>query len=304
MTVERLAHLTGSGPVHAAESLDASLLVDCRNTLGEGVQWHPKQRRLFWTDIDSRRLWSCDEQGGHLRHAPLDERLTAFAFCDDGRMLGAFADGLGWLDPHSGARRLFEPYMQGTDGVRMNDGAVDRQGRFVVGGMATTPDAPGTPVWSVERGRVQTLFDGVRIANSIAFSPDGRTMYFADTPSGDIRACDYNPATGSPGTWSVLASIAPEDGVPDGACVDAEGGLWSTRWGGGAVARYLPDGTCDMHVRVPVPHVTCCAIGGMSMRRMFITTAAPGPGPHAPGAGGIFAVDLPVRGLAAQTYTR
>lgn len=304
MTVERPADLSGSGSVRWSAARDATLLVDCRNSLGEGVQWHPRQRRLFWTDIEARRLWSCDEKGGHLRQVQLDERLTAFAFCDDGRMLGAFADGLCWLDPQTGVRRLFEPYMPGTDGVRMNDGAVDRQGRFVVGGMATTPDAPSTQVWSVERGRVQTLFDGVRTANSIAFSPDGRTMYFADTPSGDIRACDYNPATGTPGAWSGFASIPPEFGAPDGACVDAEGGLWSARWGGGVVARYLPDGTSDMHVRVPVPHVTCCTIGGTSMRRMFITTAAPGPGPHAPGAGGVFTVDLPVRGLAAQSYTR
>lgn len=304
MTIEQAATLTGSQEVRQPMGLDATLLVDCRTTLGEGVQWHPRQRRLFWTDIENCSLWSCDEHGGRLHHVALEERLASFAFCDDGRMLGAFADGLGWLDPRSGTRRLFEPYMQGVDGVRMNDGAVDRQGRFVVGGMATGPDAPGTPVWSVDRGRLQVLFDDVRIANSIAFSPDGQTMYFADTPSGEIRAAAYNPATGSPGAWGVLAQIAPEDGVPDGSCVDAEGGVWNARWGGGVVARYLPDGTCDIHVRVPVPHVTCCAIGGNMLRRLFITTAIQPDDRDLPGAGGIFAVDLPVRGLAAQTYTR
>ncbi len=304
MTVEQATYLSGVHRVAPRVVLDATLLVDCGNVLGDGVQWHPRQRRLFWTDIDSRRLWSCDEQGGHLHHVALDERLTAFAFCDDGRMLGAFADGLGWLDPRTGQRRLFEPYLPGVDGVRMNDGAVDRQGRFVVGGIATTGDAPGTPVWSVERGSVQVLFDGVRVANSIAFSPEGTTMYFADSPSGEIRVCSYDTATGRPGAWDVLDRISPEDGVPDGACIDAEGGLWNARWGGGVVARYLSDGTCDVHVRVPVPHVTCCAIGGLTMRRMFITTAAPGPGPAPAGAGGIFAVDLPVRGLPAQSYTR
>lgn len=304
MTIRPAADLPGPARLGSDMVLDATLIVDCGNTLGEGVQWHPRHRRLYWTDIDNRRLWTCDENGGRLHHVTLDERLTAFAFCDDDRILGAFADGLGWLDPRTGKRRLFEPYMPGVDGVRMNDGAVDRQGRFVVGGMATGSDAPGTPVWSMDRGRVQVLFDGVRVANSIAFSPKGTTMYFADTPSGEIRACPYNTATGAPGPWEVLARIAPEDGVPDGSCIDAEGGLWNARWGGGVVARYLPDGTCDMQVRVPVPHVTCCAIGGIALRRMFITTAQPGPGPAPAGAGGIFAVDLPVRGLPVQTYTR
>lgn len=304
MTGDQAANLSDARPARPATVLDATLLVDCVNIHAQGVQWHPRQRRLFWTDFESRRLWSCDDQGDRLGHVMLEERLATFAFCDDGRMLGAFADGLGWLDPRSGARRLFEPYMQGENGVRMHNGAVDRQGRFIVGGMATRPDAPGTPVWSVDRGRVQVLFDGVRVANSIAFSADGRTMYFADAPTGDIQAADYNSATGSTGTWRALARIAPEDGAPDGACVDAEGGLWTALRGGGVVARHLPDGTCDIHVRVPVPDVTGCAIGGPSLRRMFITTAATGASAAHAAAGGIFAVDLPVRGLATLTYTR
>lgn len=282
--------------------LDAFLLVNCGNALGESVHWHPRQRRLFWTDIEGRVLWSCDDRGGRVRQVPLGDRLCAFAFSGDGRMLGAFADGLAWLDPRSGHRRLFEPYMPDTPGVRMNDGAVDRQGRFVVGGYAETPDAPATAVWSVDRGRIRALFDGVRTANSTAFSPDGRVMYFADTPTGEIRACDYNLATGTPGTWRVFARIDAAEGRPDGSCIDAEGGLWNARFGGGCVVRHLPDGRIDMVVHLPVPHVTCCAIGGASMRRLFITTARrDGDGA---GAGGLYAVDVPVRGLPAETYIR
>lgn len=297
--------ITGKGATQrrgADGVLDAVLLVDCANTLGEAVQWHPRQRRLFWTDIDGRVLWSCDDRGARVRQVPLEDRLCAFAFSGDGRILGAFADGLAWLDPRSGQRRLFESYMPDTPGVRMNDGAVDRQGRFVVGGYAETPDAPATAVWSLDRGRIRALFDGVRTANSTAFSPDGRVMYFADTPTGEIRACDYNPATGTPGPWRVFAPVDLADGRPDGSCVDAEGGLWNARFGGGCVVRHLPDGSPDMIVRLPVPHVTCCAIGGTSMRRLFITTAArDGDGP---GAGGLYAVDVPVRGLPAETYIR
>jgi L-arabinonolactonase len=294
---QRPSQATGNGG-----SLDATLLVDCGNTLGECVQWHPRRRRVYWTDIDGRALWSCDDRGNRVRKVSLDERLCAFAFSGDGRILGAFADGLAWLDPRSGDRRLFEPYMPGVSGVRMNDGAVDRQGRFVVGGYAETRDAPPTEVWSVDRGRVRTLFGGVRTANATAFSPDGLVMYFADTPTGQIRACDYNPATGTSGAWRLFARVDPADGRPDGSCVDAAGGVWNARFGGGCVVRHLPDGIPDMVVRLPVPHVTSCAIGGMAMRRLFITTAArDGDGA---GAGGLFAVDLPLRGLAVDTYVR
>jgi len=287
----------------AASQSDATLLVDCGNGRGAAVQWHPRQRRLFWTDIDGQVLWSCDEHGGNPGKVKLDTALCAFAFCGDGRMLAAFADGLAWLDPRSGTRRLFEPYMPDTVGVRMQDGAVDRQGRFVAGGLAERPEAPDVPVWSVDRGRIRVLFHDMRAAASIAFSPDGRTMYLADPAAGEIRAYVYNLATGTPAMWQTFARIDPGAGVPGGACIDAEGGLWVALRGGGTVARYLPDGTCDRVVRVPVPGVTACAIGGTALRRLFITTAN-GSDRALPGAGGLFAVDLSVRGMAAQTYTR
>lgn len=299
MMPEQTASHRGGAALHS----NATLLVDCGNGLGAGVQWHMRLRRLFWTDIDGQVLWSCDEQGGRIVKVALDAALCAFAFCGDGRMLAAFADGLSWLDPRSGARRLFEPYMPGTAGVRMQDGAVDRQGRFVTGGLAEGPDAPDVPLWSVDRGRVRVLFDDIRAAACLAFSPDGRTMYLADAVKGEIGSCDYNPATGTPAAAQALARVDPGTGVPAGACIDADGGLWVALRGGGTVARYLPDGTCDMVVRVPVPQVTACTIGGSTLRRMFVTTAST-PGEDLPGAGGVFAIDLPVRGLAAQTYTR
>jgi len=284
--------------------LEAGLLVDCGNGFGAGVQWHPRQRRLFWTDIASQVLWSCDEAGAGLRSVPLDASLCAFALCDDRRMLGAFADGLAWLDPRSGARQVFEPYMPDAAGVRMQDGIVDRQGRFVTGGIAMRPDAPDVAVWSVERGRVRVLFDDMRATASLAVSPDGHTLYVADAPTGTISACVYNPATGTPAMRHDLVRSDPQDAQPGGACVDAQGGLWVAYCGSGTVARYLPDGRCDMVVRVPVAQVTACTIGGDGLRRLFVTTAARDTDGDAPGAGGVFAVDLPVRGLWPQTYTR
>lgn len=288
--------------------LDAHLLVDCKNGLGEGVQWHPRRRRLFWTDIKGQELWSCDETGGHLKTQTLDAPLCSFAFCDDGRILGAFEDGLAWLDPLTGQRRLFEQYEAEAAGVRMNDGAIDRQGRFVVGGIDEAGTRPITPVWSVDRGRIRVVVDEVATANSTAFSPSGDVMYFADSEEREIRAYDYNPATGTPSKRRSFVALAEGEGKPDGSTVDATGALWNARFGGGAVARYLPDGTLDTVVRVPVPNVTCCALGGPTMRRLFITTARIEMTPDAldanPQAGGLYVVDVPVRGIQQGTYKR
>jgi len=288
--------------------LSATLLVDCKALLGEGVHWHPGRRRLFWTDIESAALWSCDEDGAEVRRVALPAKLCDFAIADDGRFIAAFEDGLGWVDPVTGERSVFEPYQPDRPGTRMNDAALDRQGRFVVGGIDAADGAPVTPVWLVDRGSVKPILQKVAVANSLAFSPDGGQMYFADTPTGQVLRFNYDAIGGAPFDPVVFAESGPGDGLPDGATVDSEGGLWSARFGAGAVQRFRADGTRDIRVRVPVPSVTNVAIGGRAWHRLFITTARTGMDDAAvaaaPEAGGVFAVDIPFAGLPEGTYRR
>lgn len=288
--------------------LQATLLVDCKATLGEGVHWSPSRRRLYWSDIKGAALWSCNEDGGAVRQVRLEANLCDFAFADDGRFLAAFEDGLGWLDPVTGERSVFEPYMPDRPGTRMNDGALDRQGRFVVGGIDEIGLERITPVWLVDRGSVKPVLEDVAIANSLAFSPDGTAMYFADTPSGVILRYVYDSLQGIPSDPQVFAEAGTGEGLPDGATVDGEGGLWSARFAAGAVQRYRPDGTRDLRVTVPVPNVTNVAIGGRALRRLFVTTAriemSETDLAQMPEAGGVFSVDIPVAGLPEGTYRR
>lgn len=286
--------------------LQARLLVDCQCTLGEGVQWNAVEARLYWTDIFGDVLYSCDATGDRLKALPLDDGLCAFAFTDTHDILAAFVDGLYRLDWRTGERNLIRTYQEDLPRTRMNDGALDRQGRFVVGGMDENGMTPITDVWSVRPCGIDTVIDGVGCANSIAFSSDGKTMYFADSASRDIARYDYDPATGRPSNARLFARMDKVFGVPDGSCVDADGGLWNARFGGGCVQRFRADGSPDMRVTLPVPNVTCCCIGGRQMNRMFITTARAGMPDKAlsatPSAGGVFVVDLPVRGLDQGTY--
>lgn len=291
-----------------SEVLNAQLLVDCQATLAEGIQWNPARRRVYWTDIKGRSLWSCREDGSAVAKLELDVGLCSFAFSDDGRILGAFEDGLSWLDTVTGRRTLFERYQPNMPNTRMNDGALDRLGRFIVGGIDERELAPITPVWSVERGDVRVILDGVGCANSTAFSNDGMRMYFADSPTGEIQVFDYDTSRGVPSNRRVFARLRPGEGVPDGSAVDSEGALWNAQYGGGAVQRYLADGSRDIRIVVPAPHVTCCAIGGMRFRRMFISTARQDLDAATleafPQSGGIFFVDLAVTGFPVGTYRR
>ncbi|MBO6893003.1 MAG: SMP-30/gluconolactonase/LRE family protein [Roseibium sp.] len=286
----------------------AHLLVECQNLLGEGVQWNDAENRLYWTDIFGTALWSCDEEGQRVKRWPLAKKLCAFAFREQGPMLGAFADGLYNFDPKVGTMRLIKSYQEEFGGrTRMNDGHLDRAGRFLVGGIDEKGMQPITPVWSVSRDKITTVLEDVGCANSISFSPDGRTLYFADSRSSEIRAHDYDPENGSVGRSRSFARLSDKEGKPDGSCVDASAGVWNAQFGGGAVQRFNSDGARSLRIEVAVPNVTCCAIGGKNLDRLFITTARLGMSTQEqsrfPLAGGLFACDIDWKGLKHGTYT-
>lgn len=284
---------------------DAKLLLDCRNQLGEGIQWNSAEQRVYWTDIFGNTIWSCDENGEHVSAQELEAGLCAFAFADTGRMLAAFMDGLYWFDLTTGQRDLILAYDSSNPQSRMNDGGLDRQGRFIVGGINEDGMARTTPVWSVDgtspTPAVREIIQNIGCANSIVFSPDGQRMYFADTAGPDIVVYDYDTETGTPRNRQQFARLPEADGKPDGSCIDGKGGLWNARFGGACVQQFNPDGGLGTRIALPVPNVTCCCIGGKTMNRMFITTARLAMTEAAlsrtPSAGGLYFIDLEVRGL-------
>lgn len=304
--------ISGSAAVACVEKtvsdnvLTPKLLLDCSCFLGEGIQWNADRARLYWTDIFRRSLWSCDENGDDATRQDLPTDLCAFAFADNGLILAAFTDGLYWFDEQTGKRTLIKAYDPNLTNTRMNDGGLDRQGRFIVGGMDENGMNPITPVWSVSPSGIKMLIKDIGCSNSTAFSPDGTTMYFADSARPEILQYDYDTEMGTAHNGRLFAKLRDGSGIPDGSTVDAEGGLWNAQFGGSCVQRYLPDGTPDIHVALPVPNPACCCIGGKSMNRLFISTATANMTDAElaaqPGAGGIYAIDIPVRGLAHGTY--
>ena len=187
-----------------------------------------------------------------------------------------FASGFAFYDPATGTREdsrhlnLIEPR------TRLNDGRTDRQGRLIAGGF---DEKHGAFISSVVRldpdRRVTKLFDGVACANGICFSPDGDTMYFADSPATKMWSFDYDPQSGAVGNRRDLSTFDGQPGLPDGSCVDAAGCIWNAQWNGGRVVRFTPDGRVDQIVPVPVPNPTC-----VSFRRRLASTRSTSR-PHA-----------------------
>jgi L-arabinonolactonase len=291
------------------------LVVDAKNTLGEGIIWNDRTQRLFWTDIERRQLWSLRPNRGSMRGAvqqwPLPERLCCMALTgDDDRLLLGLASGLSFFDLVSGELTRICDIESDIPSTRLNDGRVDRQGRFVFG-MYNQDENPKPPVGSFYRVdhdlSVERLpLGGVAIANSICFSPDGRTMYYCDSATGEIRCCDYDPDSGAVSNLRTFAAADAAPSGPDGSTVDAEGHVWNARWGAGKVVRFAPDGRVVQTLELPAAQPSCPAFGGAHLDVLYVTTAAVGLPPEtlaaAPASGGLFAHRPGVRGLPEARF--
>ena len=282
---------------------EVECVVNCQNILGEGPAWSVDEQKLYWVDIEKSELWCYDPGTGDTKVWKTPERVGSFAFREQGGLLVAFESGLAFWDPESGQAKgiqKFEPTLATT---RTNDGRCDRQGRFIVGGMNEAENGEAiSNVYRLDHDlRFHQIISGVTCANSTCFSPDGKVMYFADTPTGQIRAYDYDTDTGAVANKRVFADFSDQPGMPDGSIVDAQGFLWNAQWNGHRVVRYRPDGTVDSYVEMPVMNPTCVAFGGKDLDILYVTTArylmTPEQIEAEPLSGGLFAVNVDVQGL-------
>jgi L-arabinonolactonase len=288
--------------------VNATLAVDCRCRLGEGIVWWARHGALLWTDIESARLWIFDAEGA--RSWTLPARLGSLAPCTSGALLLGLEHGLfhAHFDETSPAGIRLAPLsdVEADQPVtRLNDGRTDRSGNFVFGTMNQNDGHPATGSfyqWSTASGLRRLDLPHVGIANSICFSPDGGTMYFCDSPRRRIMTCRYDAAAAAVTDVRLFAELGRSDGFPDGSIVDAEGFLWNAAWGAGRVRRYRPDGSIEREVVVPAKNPTCPVFGGGGVNELYITTArqemTPGELERTPEAGGVYrAVFDDVRGL-------
>jgi L-arabinonolactonase len=290
-------------------SVEVRVAVQAGNRLGEGVVWCDRTQALYWTDIHASQLWRYVPADGAVRSWPMPERLASFALCRaDDWLLLALASRLAFFNVASGEVRDICALPIASD-TRANDGACDRQGRFVFGTIHEPTQGPKHAVGQFLRldadlSLHELPLPRVAIANSVAFSPDGATMYFCDSLQKKILRCDYDDGIGDVSTFVDLTSL--EGGEPDGATVDSEGGVWSAQWGASRVVRYRPDGREDRVVAVPTAQPTRPAFGGPSLSTLYVTSAHDGMADAARSidrhAGDVFALEPGIAGLREPRF--
>lgn len=281
-----------------------------RHELGECLLWCERSSRLLWTDIPAATLWSYQPNSGRTRSWPIPERLGSFALTgSDDRLLLGLASGLALFHLSTGKLTRICDVEPGLN-TRINDGRCDRQGRFVFG-MLNESDDPHAPNGGFYRLHLDLTLERLplppaRIANSLCFSPNGRRMYFADSDEGAIRYCDYNPCSAEVGQVHTLVAAGAAPGAPDGATVDAEGCLWSARWGAGQVLRFAADGRLLQTIETAAPQPTCPSFGGPDLSTLYVSTAHAGMSgaarAAAPHAGAVLGQRLAVRGLPEARF--
>ncbi|MFJ8792833.1 SMP-30/gluconolactonase/LRE family protein [Streptomyces sp. NPDC102462] len=267
--------------------------------LGEGPTWDPVTGRLLWIDILGMRVHGYDPASGRRTVRTTEQHVGAVKPRAGGGMVLNLRDGIALLDPDGAFRWL---HHEPVPGRRANDAAVAPDGALWAGTMRYDETAGGGTLSRVTgAGEVRTVLPSVTVSNGTGWSPDGRLMYYVDTPTRRIDVFDFDGEQAL--NRRPLAEIEEGAGFPDGLTVDADGCVWVALWDGAAVRRYTPGGVLDRVLTVPTARPTACAFGGTDLTDLYITTARTGLNTPHPLSGSLLVIPTAGKGLPQPPFT-
>ncbi len=275
--------------------------VQAHATLGEGPTWDAAKARLIWIDILGSRVHTYDPATGRRTVMATEQHVGAAKPRVGGGLVLNLRDGVALYDGSgTGFRWLHHDPVPGR---RANDAAVAADGSLWVGTMRYD-EAPGGGTLSrvTADGTVDVVLPDVAVSNGTGWSPDGRLMYYIDSPTRRIDVFDVTDDGRSISGRRQFALIEEGAGWPDGLTVDADGCVWVALWHGGAVRRYTPAGTLDRTIALPTVRPTACAFGGPDLTDLYITTARTGLSSPHPMSGSLLVVPAAGKGVAQPAF--
>lgn len=284
--------------------MDIDVVTELRAELGEGPCWDARLGRLVWVDIVGQGVHITDPSTGATDTIDTPSHVGAVVPRAAGGYLAALQDGF-WIVGDGPPRRLAHVPENGS-GLRFNDGKCDPTGRFWAGSMSYDSATPAAALYRLDHdGTATKMLDGLTISNGLAWSADGGTMFYIDTPTRQIEAFTFDAVAGEISERRTIVELPPAFGYPDGMTVDADDGLWVACWSGGAVRRYV-DGKLDHEIAMPVTQPTSCAFGGPDLDELYITSARQSLSPaelaDQPLAGALLRVRPGVTGVPAVAF--
>lgn len=246
--------------------------------VGECPLWHPIEAALYWVDIAGFAVHRLNPANGAHSSWRMPSEPACIARNASGGLIVALRTGFFLLNTSDGALHEVAPAPYDTATTRFNDGRCDAAGRFWVGSMYEPRDRQLGTMYCLDQGTVHRHWGGVTVSNGLAFSPDNRTLYHADTTAHLIRRHAFDLEKGEAGAPQVFKQFSTDKthnygGRPDGAAVDSEGAYWCAMFEGGRLLRLSTKGDILREIALPLRCPTMVAFGGEDLRTLYITSA-------------------------------
>ncbi|MCD6596925.1 MAG: SMP-30/gluconolactonase/LRE family protein [Bacteroidales bacterium] len=286
----------------------AELEFKTNSLLGEGAFWDFKNQKLYWVDIEGKKLhiYNPDSKMNQILSTPT--RIGTVVPIDNKEAIIALEDGVYKIDTYTGNIELLSDVESKQVENRFNDGKCDINGNLWVGSMHLDQSKPVAALYKINKsGKAEKMLDSITISNGIVWTSDNKTMYYIDTPRGNIRAFDFDASNSTISNERIAVYVPESLGYPDGMTIDEENMLWVGLWNGNAVARFNPqNGKLISKIDVPAHNVTSCAFGGTNLDKLYITTASvdmtEDEKKKYPNAGSIFVVTPGVKGVKGNYF--
>lgn len=276
--------------------MEVDVAVDAANELGEGPLWDYETGALYWLDIVRAKIFRMS--GGRVESFDAPPMVSSISKRSKGGYLLTSVNDLYWW--HEG--KISKIASINEQGNRFNDAKCDPSGVLWAGTMDLGETRESGSLYRIGRDlRPERVVTGLIISNGLGWSPDGKTMYHADTPRGTVYSYEFSEG-GRLGRRRPLIRFDDAEGLPDGLAVDEEGFIWVAHWGGGKVSRWSPDGMRVATVNFPTRNITSITFGGNRMDIAFVTSAKIRLNGHEEHSGAVFTFDPGVKGLRIPPF--
>jgi len=289
------------------ESREWELAVDAHDIIGEGPAWDSTGHTLLWVDIAGRLVQRFDPGSGRVWRRAFDQMVGAVLPRSSGGLAVCLQDGVWVTGSDDGEATLLAAIEPDDEATRLNDAKTDRAGRLWGGSMAIDARPNAGSLYRISAdGAVDRVASPTTISNGIDWSQDGSLMYYIDTSTHRIDVFDFDLDSGVAADRRPFIELDRSLGLPDGMCVDSEGGIWVAFYDGWTVRRFTSSGALDRSISLPVARVTSCAFGGANLADLYVTSASEGLDRDAlaaqPLAGGLFVIRPGVTGTPITPF--
>jgi D-xylonolactonase len=276
--------------------MQPELIADYACVCGEGPMWHPMEKRVYWVDIETGRMFRYTPATGKHEQVYQGNPIGGYTIQEDGSLLFFMDKGTVKIWEEGQMTTVIDEIPDERE-TRFNDVFADPAGRVFCGTMPTK-ERLGRLYRLDPDGTLSLILENIGCSNGMGLTPDGKQLYYTDSEAHTIYLFDYDVKTGAITNQRPFIVTPPELGVPDGMTVDAQGYIWSAHWDGSCLMRFSPDGKEERRIMFPAKKVSSVIFGGEDYTDIYVTTAG-GNIKNTDGelAGSLFHMNLGIRGV-------